>query len=85
MQCSVISYDLRNPGRNYQSLYNELENFNAKRILESQWVFRRNKTNAKGLRDYFKKFVDSNDRILITSIEDANWASSNLITKICDL
>lgn len=51
----MISYDLRNPGRNYQTLYDELESFKAKPVLESQWVFRRYNITAQGLRDYFRQ------------------------------
>ena len=81
----MISYDLIKPGRNYQALYDELEKFNAKRVLESQWVFRRVKITAAGRRDYFTKFIDSNDRILVVSIDSDDWAGRNLIYKISDI
>ena len=82
----MICYDLQKPIQNYPTLYKVLsENFNAKRVLESQWVFRRINTNAAGLRDYFKNFLDSDDRILIVSLENSEWAGWNLITKISEL
>lgn len=60
MALYFLSYDLRNK-RDYQPLYDELKKFNAVRMLESCWCFKRINTNAKGLRDYFKKFVDGDD------------------------
>ena len=78
----VISYDLRKPGQNYQSLYDALENIGAKRVLQSQWGVRRNNTTAKNLRDHFRKYMDSNDRILVTSIDGHDWAGWRLINRI---
>lgn len=72
MALFFITYDLRK-SRNYQSLYDELEKFNAVRILESTWCFNRLNTNAKGLRDYFKKFIDADDGLMISDVTD--WAS----------
>lgn len=49
MALYFLTYDLRK-SRNYQPLYDELENFGAVRILESTWCFKRMNTSAKGLR-----------------------------------
>jgi len=68
----IISYDLRKK-RDYKTLYDELAKFNAVSILESDWCFERINTNAKGLRDYFKKFIDDDDGLFIAEIAD--WAS----------
>lgn len=82
----MICYDLQKPIQDYPALYKVLlENFNAKRVLESQWVFRRINTNAAGLRDYFKKFLDGDDRLLIVSLDNSEWAGWNLIAKISEL
>ena len=81
----VISYDLRNPGQDYQTLYDALAAIGAKRVLQSQWCARRNNTTAKGLRDHFRQYMDSNDRILVTSIDSANWSGWNLINKISEM
>ena len=75
----MINYDLRAPGRDYQSLYDELEDFKARRVLESQWVFNRYNTNARSLRDYFWQFLDSNDRLLIAALDSSDWAGRNLM------
>ena len=64
----VISYDLLAPGRDYTTLTNELRELRAQRILLSQWVVRRINTDAANLRDYLRRFIDSNDRILVTCL-----------------
>lgn len=74
MALFFLTYDLRG-SRNYQTLYDELEKFNAVRILESTWCFNRTNTNASGLRDYFKKFVDGDDGLMLSQVGD--WASFN--------
>lgn len=74
MALYFLTYDLRN-SRNYQPLYDELKKFNAVRILESTWCFNRANTNAKGLRDYFKKYIDSDDALIVSEVTD--WASFN--------
>lgn len=71
MALYFLSYDLRNK-RDYQPLYDEFKKFNAVRMLESCWCFKRINTNAKGLRDYFKKFVDGDDGASSRS----RWSSS---------
>ncbi len=74
MALYFITYDLRN-SRNYQKLYDELESFNAVRVLESTWAFKRIDTNASGLRNYFKGFIDADDGLLI--VESKNWSTWN--------
>ena len=73
MSLYFLTYDLRN-SKNYQTLYDELNDYNAVRILESTWCFNRVNTSAKGLRDYFKKFIDSDDGLMVSEVTD--WAST---------
>ena len=80
----TLIYDLISPGQNYQRLWNELASFGAKRVLQSQWIFRRVRTTAAGLRDHFKQFVDSNDRLLVTCLDSDDWAGWNLRTRISE-
>ncbi|MGK4923316.1 hypothetical protein ACSLUB_12355 [Bordetella hinzii] len=72
MALYFLSYDLRKT-RNYQPLYDELAKFNATRVLESLWAFRRVDTNCAKLRDYFKQFIDADDGLIV--IEAIDWAS----------
>ncbi len=72
MALYTITYDLRN-NRDYKTLYEELEAFNAVKILESTWCFKRDKTTSPNLRDYFGKLTDSDDGIFICEVKA--WAS----------
>lgn len=73
MKKYVISYDLDSPGQDYARIWKELNRLGAKRVLYSQWVMKSN-NSAGQLRDYFKDFIDTNDRLLVVSLED-DWAS----------
>lgn len=71
----VISYDLNKPLKDYPKLWAALEQLGAKRILLSQWIVRRTGTNALNLVNHLLQFVDTDDRILIMSMDsgDAAW------------
>ncbi len=73
MALYFLTYDLRN-SKNYDALYKELDNFNAVRILDSTWCFKRINTNSEGLRNYFKKFTDSDDGLIVSEVN--SWAST---------
>lgn len=74
MALYLLSYDLRGQ-RDYQTLWDELASFNAVRILESDWCFKRINTTSVGLRDYFKKFIDADDGLFVAQISETDWAS----------
>lgn len=74
MALYFLTYDLRK-SRNYQPLYDELQSFNAVRILGSTWCFNRVNTTSKRIREYFKKFIDSDDGMIVSEVTD--WASYN--------
>ena len=74
MALYFLTYDLRK-SRDYQPLYDELGKFSAVRILDSTWCLNRFNTSAKGLRDYFKKYIDKDDGLIVSEVVD--WASFN--------
>ncbi len=74
MSLYFLTYDLRRE-RDYQKLYDELKKFGAIRVLESTWCFKRVNTSAKGLRDHFKIFIDTDDGLLVDECND--WATYN--------
>ena len=78
----TISYDLKAPGKDYQTLWNALAAIGAKRVLESEWVANRTGTDTVKLRDHFRQFMDSNDRILVTELDGPGWAGFNLMTDL---
>ena len=76
MALYVLTYDLRKEGRDYKTLYDELAQFRAERILESDWCFNYVYSGcSKELRDHFLQFIDSNDGLFVAEITD--WASYN--------
>lgn len=76
----LISYDLNAPNRDYQTLWNALGRMEAQRVLLSQWIVRRVGTTSADLRDRLWTFMDSNDRLLVVSLDNSDWAGRNLMT-----
>jgi hypothetical protein len=74
MSLYFLDYDLRS-SHDYERLYEELENFNAVRIFESVWCFRRYDTSAEGLRNHFKAYIDSDDGLIVSKV--TGWGSYN--------
>lgn len=74
MALYFITYDLR-ANSNYQKLYDELNKYDAVRILESTWCFKRFNTTAKDLRGYFTNYIDSDDGLIVSEVSD--WSSVN--------
>ena len=81
----LISYDLTKPEKDYAPLYKALSDIEATKVLMAQWVANCNDTNAVRLRDNFWQFMDPNDRLLIVSLENNDWAARNLLVKISSL
>lgn len=81
----VISYDLLRPGRDYERLWAALRGLGAQRILQSQWVVRRNGTTAGAIRDNLQALIDANDRLLVTCLDSENWVSWNLMVNPNDV
>ncbi len=72
MALYFFTYELRKK-RDYQKLYDKLTKFDAIQVFESTWCFKRINTSAKGLRDYFRQYIDSNDSLLVE--ESVDWAT----------
>lgn len=77
-----LEYDLRK-ARNYQRLYDELNRFQAVRILESLWCFHRSQTTVTGLRDHFAQFIDQDDGLIVSEV--TNWATRGVLRTPKDL
>jgi len=72
MSLFFINYDLRKK-RGYQKLYDSLKRLNAVKILESCWCFELANTSAESLRNYFMRFINSKDGLIVSQVND--WAS----------
>lgn len=71
----LATYDLKQPGRNYQPVYDYLKQFTYCKGLESVWLLDTT-TACTAIRDQLKARVDSNDVIFVVRITK-DWASYN--------
>lgn len=85
MPVYAVSYDLIKR-KDYPELWAELKRLNAKRLLLSEWGVRTaDGITASALRDHFKAFIDSDDRLVVIQIDGDDWASINAMSKIAEL
>lgn len=77
MVCYVITYDLKAPGRNYDSLIGAIKTYSKwAKVNESVWAVVTDK-NSVQIRDHLASFVDPNDRLfVIKSGVEAAWRNS---------
>jgi len=75
MSIFLFAYDLVNEknGRDYKPLYAELSRLGAHRCMLSTWLINANNT-AVDLRDHFEGFVDSDDRLFVTTLHPREYA-----------
>ena len=76
----LITYDLRQPGRDYTTLINAIKQYTTwGYICESTWLIRTPDTCIQ-VRDNLKQYMDSNDRLFVAELTGvAAW-----INVICD-
>jgi hypothetical protein len=75
MSVLTISYDLRKPGRNYESLYEGIKALGSWcHALESTWFVDTNKS-ATDAANMLWKHMDSNDGLFVGRLtKEAAWA-----------
>ena len=80
MTCYIISYDLRLPGRDYESLYAAIRAYGTwAHVNQSVWAVVTTQTAAE-VRDNLLSHLDSNDRLFVVkSGIEAAWR--NVICK----
>ena len=81
-----VSYDLNDPGQNYEALKAELQSKGkSRKIQRSVWVVITSET-CKQLFDRLKTHIDQNDDLFVTEIsmwvgrqskEDLEWLQNN--------
>lgn len=75
MSVYLISYDLRNPGRNYEPLWGRLRDWKAQRVLESLWLLQ-TASSASVIRDDLKAYIDLNDLLFVAKLNgETAWTS----------
>lgn len=68
MSSFIITYDLRKPGRDYQSLIDKIKTYNsACKPTESTWIIKSTEKPAS-IRDTLLKYMDSNDRLFVAGL-----------------
>lgn len=75
----LVSYDLKQPGRDYSAVYDLLKTVPAIRILESLWVLRTSQS-VQTWSDRIKSVVDDNDRFFVVDITNdttAGWLAQS--------
>ena len=71
MNLILLSYDLRDPGRNYEPLYREIKKMGtAEHVLKSVWLLK-TQLNTVEIRDTLVRFLDSNDGIIVCQLNGA--------------
>ena len=64
----LITYDLKKPGQDYESIYNIIKSANKWwHYLESTWLIKTN-DSVDSWNDKLKVAIDKNDRLLIVNI-----------------
>lgn len=73
----AVSYDLRNPQRNYEPLWKRLGEWKAQRVLDSFWIIEWD-SSCVAIRDDLAKYVDSDDGLLVAALTgEAAWTKLN--------
>lgn len=74
MAVYAISYDLHDPGQDYDDLHEAIKDFGAWwHHLESTWLVDTS-SSTSDIRDELKDHLDSNDELLVTRLS-GGWAS----------
>lgn len=78
MATVLISYDLQQPGRNYNALYEAIRGLSGAwaHPVESVWLVATD-LQASAVRDVLKKHVDANDKLMVMQLAPG-WATLNV-------
>jgi hypothetical protein len=73
-----ISYDLQDPGQDYENLYDEIKNLGSwTHILESTWLVDCEISSAGDVRDELMDEIDNNDKLFVAKISSGwGWGTS---------
>ncbi len=79
MKFYTITYDLRQPGRNYSALYDAIKELagagNWQHPMESFWVIAvcGNSYDSKQIFERLNKHIDANDSIIVTQMNLSDY------------
>lgn len=79
MKRLLISYDLVQPGQDYDKLISYLENYTHAKPLYSVWVIKTSKS-PKRVKNEIVDLIDQNDKVIVvdTTGKAAAWYPSGL-------
>lgn len=78
MAAYLVTYDLRNPQRDYSKLYTRLNAWRALQVLESVHVINSDSSTSASLRADLAGYVDSNDGLFVAKLTgEAAWQRVN--------
>lgn len=79
MTVKFVSYDLKKPGQDYESLIIAINAYNCCKINKSDWLISTS-DDCVEVRDYLKQFIDTNDTLFVAELSGKSgwWASYNL-------
>lgn len=74
MSSKIIEYDLRQPNRDYEALYDAIKSYGIwARVTESTWLIK-TEDNCVQVRDSLKQKMDTNDRLFVGELTgEAAW------------
>lgn len=74
MTSKIIEYDLKNPGRNYDAVYEIIKSYPVwAHITKSTWFVKTSDTCVQ-IRDKIIKEIDSNDTVFVATLTgEATW------------
>ncbi|QFT76343.1 CRISPR-associated endoribonuclease Cas2 [Erythrobacter sp. THAF29] len=75
MSIVLVTYDLKQPGRDYAPVHRYLRAYTHCKGLESVWLLDTQRSTSD-IRDDLKQLVDSNDVVFVAKIQ-RDWAASN--------
>ena len=78
----VVTYDLNRPTHSYAALWKALDGLNAVPVLRSQWAVSSAVMTAAEVRDHLRQFLEGTDALLVMSLDDGEWAGTNLKSKL---
>ncbi|MBF4508419.1 SinR family protein [Flavobacterium sp. JLP] len=70
----LIGYDLNKSGQDYKTLIEEIKKLGLWwHCLDSTWIIK-SESNATDIRNYLKKFIDTNDKLLVVRLSgESAW------------
>lgn len=77
MSSKIVEYDLRQPGRDYDALYNAIKGYGTwAHVTESTWFIKTDETCVQ-VRDKLMELMDNNDRLFVGELSGtAAWRNT---------